>query len=107
MGRLIRDAVIVGENKSELGALMILSNAAARMAEDHLKTALTEKLASAAKAAAGSASRTRRAMILTEQPSLDRGEITEKGSLNQRAMRANNSDSIARLYSGGEGVIAV
>ena len=107
MGRLIRDAVIVGENKSELGALMILSNAAARMAEDHLKTALTEKLASAAKAAAGSASRTRRAMILTEQPSLDRGEITEKGSLNQRAMRANNSDSIARLYSGGEGVINV
>ena len=107
MGRLIRDAVIVGENKSELGALMILSDAAARMAEDDLKTALTKKLALAAKAAAGSASRTRRAMILTEQPSLDRGEINEKGSLNQRAMRANNSDSIARLYSGGEGVINV
>ena len=107
MEGLIRDAVIVGENKSELGALMILSDAAARMAEDDLKTALTEKLASAAKAAAGSAGRMRRAMILTEQPSLDRGEITEKGSLNQRAMRANNSDSIVRLYSGGEGVITV
>ena len=107
MEGLIRDAVIVGENKSELDALMILSDAAARMAENDLKAALIEKLASAAKAAAGSAGRMRRTMILTEQPSLDRGEITEKGSLNQRALRANNSDSIARLYSGGAGVITV
>lgn len=105
MGRLIRDAVIVGENKSKLGALMILSDAAARMAENDLKTVLTKKLTSAAKAATGSAGRVRRTMILTEQPSLDRGEITEKGSLNQRTMRANNSDLITRLYSGGEGVI--
>ena len=107
MGGLISDAVIVGENKSELGALMILSDAAARMAEDDLKTVLTEKLASAAEATTGSASRMRRAMILMEQPSLDRGEITEKGSLNQCAIRANNSDSIARICSGGEGVITV
>ena len=49
----------------------------------------------------------RRAIILTEQPSLDRGDITEQGTLNQCAMRSNNSDLIVRLYPGGGGVIAV
>lgn len=107
MDGLIRDTVIAGENRSELGALIILSDAAASMKTEDLNTALTEKLAEAAKSATGSAGRVRRIMILTEKPSLDRGEITEKGSLNQRAMRANNSDQIAHLYSGGDGVITV
>ena len=55
MGGLIGDAVIVGENKSELGALMILSIAAARMEADEMKAALTEMLALTAKAATGCA----------------------------------------------------
>ena len=107
MGGLIGDAVVVGENRSELGALIILSDAAVRMEAGELEAALAEKLAEAVKSATGSASRVRRIMILAEQPSLDRGEITEKGSLNQRAMRASNSAQIACLYSGGDGVISV
>jgi len=82
MGGLIRDAVITGENEGQVGALLLLSDKA------------TE-------------SRVRRALILDDVPSFDRGEITEKGSLNQRAMRANNADAIVQLYEGGDGVIEV
>ena len=77
------------------------------MEAEDLEAALTARLASAAKAATGSDSRVRRIIIFTEQPSLDRGETTEKGTLNQRAMRANNADKIELLYSGGDGVITV
>ena len=40
-------------------------------------------------------------------PSFDRGEVTEKGSLNQRALRAGRTEEIAKLYAGGDGVIEV
>jgi len=102
MGGLIRDAVITGENEGQVGALLLLSDKAT---EDHAQ--IKTKLAEAAKAATGSASRVRRALILDDVPSFDRGEITEKGSLNQRAMRANNADAIVQLYEGGDGVIEV
>ena len=107
MGGLIRDAVIAGENEAELGALLILSDRASRMPAAELCAALTGKLAAAAAAATGSASRVRRALVLPHAPSFDRGEVTEKGSLNQRAMRANNADLIARLYAGDEDVLIV
>jgi feruloyl-CoA synthase len=107
LGGLIRDAVIVGEDQTELGALLLLSERGAAMEEEALKAALTEKLAEAAKAATGSASRVRRALVLPDAPSFARGEMTEKGSLNQRALRANNADLIARLYGSDEGVITV
>ncbi|MFA8387792.1 MAG: feruloyl-CoA synthase [Pelagibaca sp.] len=107
MDGVIRDAVITGENEAQLGALVILSDRAAGMTPGDLNAVLTEKLAQAAKAATGSASRVRRILVLTEPPSFDRGEITEKGSLNQRAMRANNADAVRLLHEGGPGVIAV
>ena len=86
---------------------MILSTAAALMEADELKAALTETLSLIAKIASGSASRVCRAMTMTGWPSQNRGRITEKGTHNQRAMRANNSDLIVRLYSRGNGVIDV
>jgi len=99
LGGLVRDAVIVGENRSALGALLLLSDKGAAMGDDALRTALGEKLAQAAKSATGSAARVRRAVVLQDAPSFDRGEVTEKGSLNQRAMRSNNEDLIERLYA--------
>ncbi|MCR9157261.1 MAG: feruloyl-CoA synthase [Rhodobacteraceae bacterium] len=104
---LIRDAVITGENEAELGALVLLSERASKMGQAELMAALTDKLAQAAKAATGSASRVRRILVLNETPSFDKGEITEKGSLNQRAMRTNFSDAAHQLHVGGPGVISV
>jgi feruloyl-CoA synthase len=42
---------------------------------------------------------------MDEAPSFDRGETTEKGSLNQRALRANRSELVAALYAGGAEVL--
>lgn len=103
----VRDAVITGENEAEVGALLVLSETAAQMSPSAMRQALNEKLAAAAKAATGSASRVRRVLILDQAPSFDRGEMTEKGSLNQRALRSNRADLIAKLYSDDPEVITV
>lgn len=107
VGGLVRDAVIVGENEAQLGALLLLSDRARAMPEADRTAALTDALAQAAKSATGSASRVRRAAILPRAPSFELGEVTEKGSLNQRAMRAGHAELIAALYAGGAGVIVV
>ncbi len=99
MGGLLRDAVIVGENQPELGALLLLSDHAKALDEAELGAALETALTKAAKAATGSASRVTRATILPTAPSFDRGEITEKGSLNQRALRMNYAHLAAELYA--------
>ncbi len=104
MGGLVRDAVIVGENQNQLGALLWLSQSAHQMAPDDLNQALAERVAAAAKEATGSASRIRRARLLAHEPSLDRGEVTEKGSLNQRALRTHYADEIAEMYQSDDGV---
>lgn len=107
MDGLIRDAVITGENEPQLGALLVLSEAGKALDPDVLADRLQGQLAAAAKTATGSASRVRRAMVLATDPSFDRGEITEKGSLNQRVLRANNEALIAQLYAGRAGAIIV
>ncbi|WP_121066555.1 feruloyl-CoA synthase [Chachezhania antarctica] len=105
MGGLIRDAVIVGEDAAEVGALLILSDRAQAMDADRRTAALTDKLKAAAAKATGSATRVRRAVVLEQEPSFDLGEVTEKGSLNQRALRANHADLVAAMYAGEGPVI--
>ncbi len=41
----------------------------------------------------------RRALILPVAPSLDRGEITDKGSINQRAVLRHHAELVTKLYS--------
>lgn len=47
----------------------------------------------------GSSNRIARAVLLTEPPSIDRHEITDKGSINQSAVLRNREDIVADLYS--------
>ena len=107
MDGLVRDAVIVGENEAELGALLWLSDAAMKLEADVLSSRLTDGLNSAAKTATGSASRVRRALAMKHPPSFDAGEVAEKGSLNQRVIRANRAEVISQLFAGGSGVFEV
>ncbi|WP_247647973.1 feruloyl-CoA synthase [Pannonibacter phragmitetus] len=116
---LIRDAVITGENEAELGALVLLSLPAARklieggealdevavQAHPAVQAALAARLYRHQKQATGSASRVMRLAVLMDPPRLDKGEITEKGSLNQRALRSHRHEQIAALYDGGADVI--
>jgi feruloyl-CoA synthase len=46
-----------------------------------------------------SSTRVARALIATEPPNAGRGEITDKGSLNQRRVLGNRAADVARLYT--------
>ena len=87
---LVRDVVIAGEGRSEVGALIFLAGKAS--AEE-----LSERLRSLA--FTGSSNRIARAMVLEEPPSLDAGEMTDKGSINQRAVLKRRSALVDELYS--------
>ena len=49
-------------------------------------------------AGTGSATRPARLLLLTEPPEIDRGEVTDKGSINQRAVLAHRGHLVAHLY---------
>ena len=52
----------------------------------------------------GSATRVARALVVVEPPSIDRGEVTDKGSINQGAVLMHRAALVERLYAGGAGV---
>jgi feruloyl-CoA synthase len=54
-----------------------------------------------AQTATGSANRVARLCLLADPPTLDRGEVTDKGSINQRAVLAHRADTVEKLHSDG------
>ena len=68
-------------------------------------SAIAERLSAQARAATGSASRVVAALLMGEPLRFDRGEVTDKGSVNQRAVLRERANLVAALYAGGAGVI--
>jgi feruloyl-CoA synthase len=62
---------------------------------EHLRQRLQEH----ARANPSSTRCVRRAILLPTPPSLDHGEITDKGSINQRAVLHHRADCVAQLYA--------
>jgi feruloyl-CoA synthase len=58
-----------------------------------------KRLAALAKTSPGSSTRVCRALLLEDPPSLDVGEATDKGSINQRAVLKNRAALVEELYS--------
>jgi feruloyl-CoA synthase len=94
---LARDVVIAGEGRNEVGALIFPAGQAS--SEQYL-----EKLK--ALPSTGSSNRIARAMVLEEPPSLDAGEMTDKGSINQRAVLARRAGLVEELYTGSKRVLS-
>jgi feruloyl-CoA synthase len=86
---LVRDVVIAGEGRHELGALIF-------PAQNAVPAELLSRLKSFE--STGSSNRIARALVLEEPPSLDAGEMTDKGSINQRAVLARRKDLVEELY---------
>jgi feruloyl-CoA synthase len=118
-GGLIRDAVITGEARAELGALVVpvmpalralLANQASLsdaevLAHPAIRAALAERLAAHQHAATGSATRIMRILPMTAPLRFDHGEVTDKGSINQRAVLTLRADLVEALYGDGPHVI--
>ncbi len=104
-----RDVVIAGADCNEVGALIFphldaCRRLAAAGAEDVTADAgvldeLRARLTAFASGSMGSSNRICRAILLSEPPLLDAGEITDKGSINQRAVLTRRADLVAELYA--------
>ena len=116
LGGIARDAVIVGENHDSLAALLLPGLPAMRamapgVADEDLpwhpaiRATLARRLAAHAAASTGSATRVTRVLMMTEPLSFDRGEVTDKGSINQRAVLRHRADLAERVYTDAAEVI--
>jgi feruloyl-CoA synthase len=101
---LIQDAVITGHDRDEVGALVFLSPGT----KDMSHAAVTSRLAGILKklaAEGGSSTHPTRLLLMSEPPSIDANEITDKGYMNQRAVLERRAEQVEALYAGGPGVI--
>ena len=102
---IVQDAVITGHDRAEVGALVFLSASANNLKPEEVRAKLSRALARL-KAEGGSSMHPVRVLVLTEPPSIDANEITDKGYMNQRAVLDRRAALVERLYAGGEGVIS-
>jgi feruloyl-CoA synthase len=111
---LVRDVVLAGADRDEVTALVFPDLDACRklapgcaadaspqrlLAEPALIAAVRRLLDSFAAAGSGTSGRVCRAVLLAEPPSLDIGEMTDKGSINQRAVLAHRAALVDALYA--------
>jgi feruloyl-CoA synthase len=105
---VLTDAVICGQDAQYVAAMAWVNQAEARRVTGATEDvalddpALREHLATALislNAQAGSASRIERLLLLAQPPSLDAGEVTDKGYLNQRRTLECRAADVARLYA--------
>jgi feruloyl-CoA synthase len=100
---LVADAVICGHDRAALGALVFLAPGRTTSAElvGELRAALSRHAAQCA----SSSTRIERVLVLAEPASIDAGEITDKGYLNQRALLDRRTADVARLFGDHPDVI--
>ncbi len=110
---LVQDVVPAGADRGEVGLLVFprLDDARRRaalpegapaaevLAHPAVRAFFQRWLDGLAAAATGSASRPARALLLAEPPSIDRGELTDKGSINLRAVLQHRAGLVERLYA--------
>jgi len=108
----VQDAVLTGINLKEVGALIFPTQAVRELAglpADAPMRAVVESpavqlhfqkvLDRLAADATGSANRIARAALVAEPPSIDKGEVTDKGSINQRAVLQHRDAQVQALHT--------
>ena len=99
------DVVVTGHDRAEVGVLIFPSAAAASMSAQALSDHVALALRAMRAEGGGSSQVPARALVLTEPPSADAGEITDKGYLNQRAVLQRRDRLVQQLYADGPDVI--
>ena len=114
---LVRDVVITGHDRDDVGMMIFVdveacsalcdgsferkgANLASTeiLSHEAVRRRFRDLLAGFAAEATGSSNRVSRAILLEEPPSLDAREITDKGSLNQRAVLEHRAALVEELY---------
>jgi len=95
---VIQDAVITGHDRDQVGALVFLSPAAKDLAPEAVRAKIAGALRALA-AEGGSSMHPVRALVLEEPPSIDAGEITDKGYINQRAVLERRAALVDILHA--------
>jgi feruloyl-CoA synthase len=111
---LVRDVVLAGPERDEVTALVFPdldacrnlapdlapdAPAAALLAAPRVRAEFARLLEGLADPHRGTSGRVMRAVLLAEPPSLDIGEMTDKGSINQRAVLAHRARLVEELYA--------
>ncbi|WP_158969785.1 AMP-binding protein [Chachezhania sediminis] len=104
----VQDAVIAGQDRDRATALVWLKPQYSRD-DPEVRDALATALRAYNADAAGAAERIDRLAILTEPPSLQQGEITDKHYINQRAVLNHRAAAVSALYddAGNPGLVLV
>jgi len=110
----VTDVVIAGHDRNYLAVLLFpnleasrrlapelreTASAAAILTHEAVREKLASLLQSFAAQATGNSNRVERAVLVEEPPSLDAGEITDKGSLNQHAILDRRAALIEEMYA--------
>lgn len=110
---IAQDIVVTGHDREEIGLLVYTNLAAARslaslpdsasaveiVAHPKIIEHVREGLRKMKALGGGSASCAGRALLMTEPPNVDAGEITDKGYINQRASLSRRAALVDKLYS--------
>jgi feruloyl-CoA synthase len=110
---LVRDVVIAGINRDEISAIVVLDLDGCRLinpttplddlsltaADPLIREAFRERFTKFLATSTGSSTRITRAVLLDTPLSIDRGEVTDKGSINQRAVLDARAALIEELYA--------
>ena len=110
----VRDVVFAGPDRDDIVALVFPDlDACRKLAPEHAADApaaavlddvrvrqkFTSLLQALARRSPGSSTRVVRAILMAEPPSMDKGEMTDKGSINQRAVLKNRAALVDELYA--------
>jgi feruloyl-CoA synthase len=109
----VRDVVIAGADRDDIAVLVFpnidacralcgdaKADAAAILSDAKLRAHFTALLTGMARSSTGSSTKICRALLMAEPPSLDRAEMTDKGSINQRAVLTQRQALVEALYGG-------
>ena len=109
----MRDAVIAGADRDDIAALVFPDIEACRklaglaadaapaavLADPKLRDEFKKRLNALARQSTGGSTRICRLILMAEPPSLDAGEATDKGSINQRAVLSRRAALVNELYA--------
>jgi feruloyl-CoA synthase len=100
-----QDVVVTGHDRDEVGVLVFPTPQAAALPPTELRAHVAAALKGLRAEGGGSSQAPGRALLLSEPPSADAGEITDKGYINQRAVLKRRDALVQALYAGGREVI--